>query len=182
LNSCAAPEADQLLVALPASLGGNGNPGGSAVPRIFQINVSQGGVPKLALPHAEVTADGLAGDKQADRKHHGGPQRAVCLYSLERILALQEEGHPVFPGAAGENLTVVGLDWGGIAPGQQFRLGPEVVVEIVSYTPPCATIRHCFRGQQQNRISQKHNPGWSRVYARVLQSGRIGVGDAIARV
>ena len=150
--------------------------------RIFQIGVSQGGVPKLALAEAEVTADGLVGDKQADRKHHGGPQRAVCLYSLERILSLQEEGHPVFPGAAGENVTVVGVDWEGVAPGQKWRLGDEVVLEIASYTPPCATIKHCFREQKQNRISQKHNPGWSRVYARVLTPGRIRVGDAIVRV
>ena len=152
------------------------------MPRIFQINVSQGGVPKRALPHADVTADGLVGDRQADRKHHGGPQRAVCLYALERILSLQEEGHPIFPGAAGENVTVAGLDWSEVAPGQRWRLGTDVVIEIVSYTPPCATIRPCFRAQQQNRISQKHNPGWSRVYARVLQPGRIGVGDVITRL
>lgn len=153
-----------------------------SVARIFQISVSQGGVPKLALAAAEVTPDGLVGDKQADRKHHGGPQRAVCLYSLERILALQEEGHPVFPGAAGENVTVVGLDWDTVAPGQRWRLGADVVLEIVSYTPPCKTIKHCFREEKQNRISQKHHPGWSRVYAAVVAPGRIGVGDALVRV
>lgn len=148
-------------------------------PRIFQLNISPGGVPKLAVPEARVTPDGLVGDKQADLKHHGGPQRAVCLYSLERILALQEEGHPVFPGAAGENVTVTGLDWEQVEPGQRWRLGDEVVLEIVSYTPPCATIRKFFREGQQNRMSQKHHPGWSRVYAKVIAPGTIRVGDGV---
>ena len=38
---------------------------------------------------------------------HGGPERALCLFSLERILELQAEGHPIFPGAAGENITIL---------------------------------------------------------------------------
>ena len=146
--------------------------------RIFQINVSPGGVPKLAVREAEVTTDGLTGDAQADLEHHGGPDRALCLYSLERILALQAEGHPVFPGAAGENLTLSGLDWDDVVPGCRLRLGGEVVIEVVSYTAPCATIKAFFKETKANRISQEHHPGWSRVYARVLEPGRIVVGDA----
>ena len=62
--------------------------------RVFQINISDGGVPKLPVQSVEVTADGLAGDRQRNLKYHGGPDRAVCLYSLERLLALQDQGHP----------------------------------------------------------------------------------------
>lgn len=151
------------------------------IPRIFQINVSPGGVPKRALREADVTVDGLVGDSQADRRHHGGPQRAVCLYALERILELQAEGHPIFPGAAGENVTVVGLDWSTVVPGQTWRLGDDVILEIASYTAPCATIGDCFRERKQNRISHKHNPGWSRLYAKVVVPGRISVGDPVVR-
>ena len=64
--------------------------------RIFQINVSSGGAPKLPVHAATVTPGGLEGDHQNDRKNHGGPDKALCLYSLERILALQAEGHPTF--------------------------------------------------------------------------------------
>lgn len=128
---------------------------------------------------AEVTFDGLASDQQADLKHHGGPDRALCLYSLERILDLQAEGHPIFPGASGENLTLVGLSWEGIVPGCRFKLGGTVEIEIASFTTPCATIRGFFRDEKPNRISQKHHPGWSRVYARVLREGTIGVGDPV---
>ncbi|MFN2109684.1 MAG: MOSC domain-containing protein, partial [Anaerolineae bacterium] len=77
---------------------------------IFQINISHGGVPKLAVRSAEVTELGLVGDTHNNTKVHGGPTRALCLYSLERILALQAEGHPIFAGSTGENLTLAGLD------------------------------------------------------------------------
>jgi MOSC domain-containing protein YiiM len=149
-------------------------------PRIFQISASQGGVPKLALREAAVTTDGLTVDAQADLKHHGGPDRALCLWSLELILALQEEGHPVFPGAAGENLTLSGVDWSGVVPGRRLRLGAGVEIEIVSYTAPCATIKRFFLDERSNRISQKHHPGWSRVYARVAAGGNVVAGDPVA--
>ena len=73
--------------------------------RIFQLNCSDGGVPKLGVREAVVTETGLACDRQRDLRYHGGPERAVCLYALERILELQNEGHPIFPGSAGENVT-----------------------------------------------------------------------------
>ena len=52
-------------------------------------------------------------------KVHGGPERAVSLFSLEVIRRLQDEGHPIYPGATGENLTVAGLDWAALAAGTQ---------------------------------------------------------------
>jgi MOSC domain-containing protein YiiM len=145
--------------------------------RIFQINASNGGVPKLPLRQAEVTRLGLVGDRQANLQVHGGPERAVCLYSLERILALQAEGHPIYPGSIGENLTVSGLDWEAMAPGVQVRFGEEVLLEVTSYTTPCSHIASSFIDDDSTRVSQKRYPGWSRVYARVLQPGRIRIGD-----
>jgi len=58
-----------------------------------------GGVPKPQVQQLQITADGCIGDFQRDKKHHGGTQRAVCLFSEEVIAALQEEGHPIFPGS-----------------------------------------------------------------------------------
>jgi len=146
---------------------------------IFQINASEGGVPKLPVVRAAVTTGGLTADQQADLKHHGGSDRALCLYSLERIIELQAEGHPIFPGASGENLTLWGLDWDRVGPGSILRLGNEVVVEVVSYTVPCGTIGAFFMERQVGRIRQEKHPGWSRVYARVLQGGEISVGDGV---
>jgi MOSC domain-containing protein YiiM len=147
--------------------------------RIFQLSVSDGGVPKLAVREASLTAEGLAGDRQRDRRFHGGPQRAVCLFSLERLLELQAEGHPVYPGSVGENVTVAGLDWSRLAPGARLALGDEAVVEVTSYTSPCRNIAASFSGGDFKRISQKVNPGHSRLYARVVRPGRLTVGQTV---
>jgi len=146
---------------------------------VFQINVSNGGVPKLPRPEALVSTEGLAGDRHHHLQVHGGVERALCLYSLEKILALQEEGHPIFPGAVGENVTVAGVDWSQLAPGMRLSLGDEVLVEIRRFVTPCKTIAPFFIAGEYERISQTHHPGWARLYARVLQPGVIRVGDRL---
>lgn len=148
--------------------------------RIFQLSRSGGGVPKLAVREAMLTAEGLEGDWQRNRRYHGGPERALCLFALERILELQGEGHPVFPGSVGENVTTVGLDWARLQPGARLALGDEAVVEISSYTSPCKIIAASFIGGDFTRISQKVHPGESRLYARVLRPGRLAVGQSVA--
>lgn len=146
---------------------------------IVSINVSVGGVPKLPVPSAKVGPAGVEGDKQRDLRHHGGADRAVCLYSMERIEALQREGHSITPGATGENLTIRGLDWDALVPGVQLRAG-GVTMEITAYASPCHNIRPAFSDNNSNRIAQKLHPGWSRVYARVVGEGELRIGDAIA--
>jgi len=122
---------------------------------------------------------GVSGDAQRNREHHGGPDRALCLFSMERIRALQAEGHSITPGQIGENLTVEGLDWNAVTPGARLLLGEEVLVEITRYTSPCVNIRASFTGGDYARVSQKRHPGMSRVYARVLRSGAIRRGDPV---
>jgi MOSC domain-containing protein YiiM len=146
---------------------------------IFQLNRSGGGVPKLGVREAFLDANGLEGDRQRDLRFHGGPERALCLFPLELILELQAEGHPVFPGSVGENVTVAGLEWPRVEPGTRLSLGDEALVEITSYTSPCKTIAASFAGGDFKRISQKVRPGNSRLYARVLRPGRLAVGDTV---
>ena len=140
------------------------------------IHRSNGGVPKLPVTEALVTPLGLAGDRQRNRRFHGGPQRAVCLYSVELIDALRREGHPISAGTTGENVTLSGIDWRLVRPRARLALG-EVIVEITSFTAPCRNISKSFLGDDFTRISQKRHPGWSRVYARVLREGIVRVGD-----
>jgi MOSC domain-containing protein YiiM len=121
----------------------------------------------------------LEGDGQDDIKHHGGPERAVCVYSLERIHSLQVEGHPIDVGTVGENVTVEGIDWDLVVPGARLRVGNEVLLEIASFTDPCKTIKGSFIDGKFIRIAQKLHPGWSRVYARVLSEGPIRSGDPV---
>ncbi len=149
---------------------------------IFQISISNGGVPKLPVNMAQVTLLGVEGDLQRDTKHHGGPERALCLYSLDRIIELQSEGHPIFPGAAGENITIRGLDWSLLTPGDQLRMGNDLTIEITSYTVPCHNLEPFFQEGKFSRISQKTHPGWARLYARVLHPGQIQIGDEVSLI
>lgn len=148
-------------------------------PKIFQINISDGGVPKLAVQTADVGEMGLQGDRQQSLNVHGGPDRAVTLFSLERILGLQTEGHPIFPGALGENLTLAGLDWDEIQPGVKMQLGEQVVLEITKFASPCNQLAPYLIDGDYGRVSQNHFPGWSRVCARVITPGMLSVGDRI---
>ena len=146
--------------------------------RIVQISVSQGGVPKTAIPMARVTTEGLEGDSHRFR-HHGGQERAVCLYSIEAIEWLRTEGHSIAPGSIGENVTVKGLDWSAVVPGRRVLLGERVLLEVTRYTTPCQTIRGVFKGGEIARVSPKTHPGWSRVYARVLVEGLVRRDDPV---
>jgi MOSC domain-containing protein YiiM len=148
--------------------------------RVVSINRSDGGVPKIATPEAFVSVDGVEGDHQRDRRFHGGPDRALCLYSMDLIEALRREGHPIGPGTAGENVTIAGLDWSTMIPGARLSLGP-VEIEITGFASPCLTISASFSDERSTRISQKVHTGWSRVYARVLADGLLTVGDQAVR-
>ncbi len=143
---------------------------------------SPGGVPKRSVEggSAKITVDGLEGDWQLDRKHHGGPDRALCLFSIELVDALRAEGHTIEPGALGENIAIAGLDWATVMRAQtRLRLGDQVVIELTRPAPPCKTIAHCFVGSEFKRVSEKVQPGWSRMYARVLAEGVVRLGDRV---
>ena len=143
---------------------------------VHRLSVSQGGVPKLRVAEARVGAGGMEGDAQADLRRHGGPERALCLFSLERIEALRAEGHPIAPGSAGENVTIAGLDWPLAAPGARLRLGAGVLIEISGYAAPCMKNARWFADGGFARLGE---PGGRRVYARVLEEGVLREGDAV---
>ncbi len=146
---------------------------------VHQINVNPaGGVPKHSVPSAEMRIDGVSGDRQRNLKYHGGPTRAVCLFSLELIESLQSKGHPIVAGSTGENLTVAGVDWSAMVPGKRMRVG-EAVLEITSYTTPCRNIAGSFADGNSKHICQEKNPGRSRVYAKVVVPGVVFVNDSV---
>ncbi|HYY61435.1 MAG TPA: MOSC domain-containing protein [Burkholderiales bacterium] len=145
---------------------------------LHSINVSDGGVPKLRRDASDVRFTGVTGDRQRDLRYHGGPLRAVSLYSLELIHALQAEGHPIHVGAIGENLTLAGIAWERMVPGARVEVR-EVLLELTAYAAPCTNLLGCFRDGEFKRVSQKAHPGWSRLYARVLCEGEIKVGDVV---
>ncbi|MDH5371862.1 MAG: MOSC domain-containing protein [Acidimicrobiia bacterium] len=145
---------------------------------LYQINTSDGGVPKIPVDEAEIGINGIVGDRQADLEHHGGLDRALCLFSLEVIEALRAEGNEIGPGTTGENLTITGLEWELVKPGTRLRIG-QAVAQVTSYTTPCAKIAASFSDGISARIHPAAHPGWSRAYARVIIGGVIRSGDDV---
>ncbi|HSJ27693.1 MAG TPA: MOSC domain-containing protein [Acidimicrobiia bacterium] len=147
--------------------------------RIHQINLSEGGVPKRPVDSAVVNTRGVVGDLQTDTVHHGHPEQALCIWSLEVIEALQAEGHPIAPGYAGENITVAGLDWNRVLPGTTLLFGEAVVAPVTFPATPCSKNAAWFLQRDFRRMSHDRHPGWSRMYASVVTGGTIQVGDSV---
>ena len=145
---------------------------------LHSINVSAGGVPKLARRSAAVRFSGVEGDRQRDLRYHGGPTRAVSLYSLELIRALSAEGNPIDVGCIGENFTLAGVPWERMVPGATLEVG-AVELELTAYAAPCNNLVPYFSDARFVRVAQKVHPGWSRLYARVLREGSVQVGDPV---
>lgn len=147
--------------------------------KIVSINVNEnGGVPKYPVHSAFIGKYKVNGDKQNDTIHHGGSERAVCIYSKEIISSLQREGHPIFAGSTGENITLEGLDWKSLKIGVILKFG-DVKIQLTNPTAPCKTIAKSFKNDQFTRISEKKYPGWSRWYAKVLKEGKVSVNDKV---
>jgi MOSC domain-containing protein YiiM len=139
--------------------------------RVHQISTSGGGVPKRAVANAEIGWRGVVGDRQDSRQFHGRPWQALCLWSLEVIEAFAADGHPIFPGAAGENITIAGIDWATVHPGTQVQIG-EVVAEISMWAEPCRQNAAWFRDGEFRLMHADRGPV-SRAYATVLRPGSV---------
>ena len=99
---------------------------------VISINLSpKGGVPKLPVPRATIKIEGIEGDYNWYRtnKRDMDLGRAVSLFSHERIISLQKEGHPIEIGSSGENLTVEGIPWDVLNVGTRLQAGP-VLLEL----------------------------------------------------
>ena len=138
---------------------------------------SDGGVPKLPEHSVEVDLTGVVGDRQSNRLHHGRPFQALCLWSTEVIDAFRAQGHPIAPGRAGENVTITGLPWDRVKPGVQLRIG-DVLAEVSSYAVPCFHNAPWFTDGMFGLMHHRHGPV-SRVYATVLEPGRVSVADPV---
>lgn len=150
---------------------------------IQQINISRGGIPKLPIAEARVTAAGIDGDSWAHPRYHGGPLQALLLISMEDIEFLRTAGYDVYPGALGENLTIQGVDMRAVRLADRFRAG-SVILEITKLRKPCRTLDVISPRIQAGLYDTK--PGsdrWGRggFYARVIQEGTIHSGDIIAK-
>ena len=148
---------------------------------LISINISAGGgVPKHPVDSAIVEMGGIAGDYNRFRsnKKAGDLDRAVSIFSIENILALQNEGHPIEIGSTGENLTVEGIPWTTLKIGMRLQVG-EVLLELSEPCAPCGKIGKSFVGNRFSRIDHEEEEGWSRWVAKVLEPGLVESGDWI---
>jgi MOSC domain-containing protein YiiM/GNAT superfamily N-acetyltransferase len=150
-----------------------------AVGRVVQVSVSPGGVPKQPLPEAHVGRLGLVGDRHRSDTVHGGPHRAVCLFAIEALWRVADEGHPIAPGSVGENLTTEGIELALLPAGTRLAIGHDVILEMSGPTNPCDNIAASFHDGRSGRISILTHPTDSRMYARTLVEGVVRTGDPI---
>jgi MOSC domain-containing protein YiiM len=122
---------------------------------------------------------GLGGDRQADRRAHGGPDRAAYVYRWEDYLWWMEElGRALEPGELGENLTVEGLDGAPVHAGDRFRIG-GALVEATSPRIPCVKLGMRMGDDAfPARFRAARRSGF---YVRVIEEGPVAAGDAWER-
>ena len=126
----------------------------------------------------QFTFEGIIGDQQADRRVHGGPEKAVHLYpaSHYRQLAGQfpETKVALSPGTLGENLSVDGLDESHVHIGDIWQFG-GVRLQLCQPRNPCWKIdeRLGIDGVAEY-IAKHYLTGW---YWRVVQEGQASAGD-----
>ena len=161
----------------------------SAGPRILSVNV--GGIRQVDWQGRHVTTgiwkhpvDGrvalrgvnFAGDDQADRTVHGGPDKAVYAYAREDYDYWREQGIETTVALFGENLTTEGIDLSAVYPGERWSVG-SAVLEVAQPRLPCFKLgirmgdaRFLMRFLAAQRVG---------AYLRIVQEGDIGAGDPV---
>src|SRR4051794_1018005 len=162
-----------------------------AMARLVSVNVGRpqpvglrrGQTVQSAIAKAPVTGRvrvegvNVAGDDQADRRVHGGPDKAVYAYAAEDTAWWERElDRELGPGAFGENLTVEGVDVSGAVIGERWRLG-TVELEVCQPRFPCFKLGLRFGDPLMlKRFTRAERPG---AYLRIVREGEIGAGDTI---
>src|SRR5690349_3913420 len=144
---------------------------------ILAVCLGPGGIPKHSVPEARATANGLVGDKQRYTKIHGGPNRALCLFSSDDYASLRRDGVPCEnPGTFGENVLVEGLDFAQLLPGDELALGDEVVIELFDVREPCGTLKSVDARFPNLML------GRSGFVCRVLREGVLRPGQVVRKL
>lgn len=127
-----------------------------------------------------IGCEGLAGDQQADRVHHGGPDMAIHYYPRDHYGYWRDflGDHALLdgPGALGENVASLGLVETAACIGDRYRLG-TALVEISQGRKPCWKIDHRFGHKGMSaEVVRTGRAGW---YFRVIEDGAVQAGDAL---
>src|ERR1051326_2438977 len=156
---------------------------------IVGVNISRGGVPKRPIEEGFLGPLGIEGDVHAHPQIHGGPLKSVLLICSEAIAELAAKGYPIYQGALGENLTLLGIDHRQLRSGQRYRVG-QAVIELTKIRVPCNTLDvygPAIKSEIYDlevKAGNTRSPKWARsgFYAAVVQTGVIRRDDIIALV
>lgn len=120
---------------------------------------------------------GLAGDRIADLRHHGGSEQAVYAYALEDLEWWAASlGRALTPGSFGENLTIAELDVTGALLGERWRAG-TALLQVTSPRIPCGTFAGWLGERRwERRFTERGRPG---AYLRVVEPGTVRADDPV---
>ncbi|MBM0106912.1 MOSC domain-containing protein [Steroidobacter sp. S1-65] len=127
-----------------------------------------------------VEQEGLVEDRQADRRVHGGVDKAVHCYPWSHYTFWRERlpGHALLQeaGAFGENLSIDGMDEQGVCMADRWRIG-NVIFEVSQGRQPCFKLNLRFGVKDMAaQVQDTLRAGW---YLRVLEPGELGAGDQV---
>jgi MOSC domain-containing protein YiiM len=134
--------------------------------------VESGIVKSPVAGRVRVEGSNVAGDRQADLRVHGGPDKAVYAYAEEDYRWWSRGlGTTLAPGTFGDNLTVSGLEVSGAVVGERWEVG-TALLEVAQPRLPCYKLG-------MRMFAAANRPG---AYLRIVEEGEIGAGDAIRLV
>ena len=126
-----------------------------------------------------LTPTNIEGDRQANLKFHGGPDKAVCCFPAEHFDYWREalgRGTDFSFGAFGENFTLQGLTEDRVCIGDTFAVG-SAVVQVSQPRQPCINLaRKWDCAEMPATMIEAGHTGY---YLRVLTPGEVGAGDAL---
>jgi MOSC domain-containing protein YiiM len=133
----------------------------------------------------------LEGDGQADLENHGGPDKAVCVYSADHYDFWSaafggdaQRGDALPKGAFVENFTVAGLTEADVCIGDVWAVGEEgpqrAVVQVSQPRQPCWKLSRKWGVKSLAfQVQQNGRTGW---YFRVVREGVVAAGMGLALV
>jgi MOSC domain-containing protein YiiM len=135
---------------------------------------------KRPVPGAMLRFHGFEGDGQADRRNHGGVDKAICVYPFDHYAHWEKLlGRPLEPASFSENLTVSGAVEDEICIGDVFGVG-EAVVQVSQPRTPCGKL--AGKNGQSLLARWVAQTGYTGFYMRVLSEGPVSIGDAFELV
>ncbi len=138
----------------------------------FQNQTIRTGINKNPIHEALYLGnENFVGDGQADRKNHGGPDKAVCVYCEPNYTYWKNEHRLAFEyGAFGENVTLGQAEESAIRVGDIYQLG-EAVVQVSQPRKPCYKVGAKHKLKHLPKLME--DTGFTGFYLRVIEEGWV---------